>query len=260
MTSDKTLLRNRFAASFRKYDTLAVVQDKICGQLTDMLTGVCPPETEPGVARHIKRALEIGAGTGFLTRRLLRSFPYAHWTVNDLAEEAAAFIVPYAGGTAVDYLWGDAETIALPGELDLIASASTLQWFDDLPAFLTRSGELMNPGGCLALSTFGPENFREIKAVTGEGLSYYVSAEVEELLKWGGWQVMEKLEYTEQLSFDSPVEVLRHIKATGVNSIRKTQWGRRQLTDFETCYRAMFSTIDNKVTLTYHPVLIVATR
>ena len=162
MTTDKQLLKSRFSARLRDYDSLAVVQDAICGQLAEMTGRNC--------TRPVDSALEIGSGTGFLTRRMLELYPHALWTINDLVEQSADFLEPYAAGHDVRYLWGDAETIALPDRLDLIASASAVQWFDDLPRFARKAGNLLETGGYIVLSTFGPENFREIKAVTDEGL------------------------------------------------------------------------------------------
>ena len=143
---------------------------------------------------------------------------------------------------------------------DLIATASTVQWFDNLPAFLNRTQEMLAAGGRLALSTFGPDNFEEIRATTGDGLVYYTSAELAGLLKQAGLTIEEQKEYARRLEFGSPTDVLRHIKATGVNAIRKTRWTPRRLTDFETLYRSRFSTSSGTVTLTYHPILIVARK
>lgn len=347
MTTDKKLLRNRFAANYLQYNSLAVVQDTICEQLARMIARLCVPEPgaaenaadpevsptlepgaaggigsipepgaaskaggtrevgpareisealevgsgpetcevrkpgttseisaaleigaapepgatpKPGVVRQINAALEIGAGTGFLTRRLLEQYPAARWTINDLADEAAHFIVPYTENKAVSYLWGDAESIALPAGMDLVVTASTIQWFDDTPAFFGRIASVLNPEGFMALSTFGPENFREIKAVAGDGLEYYTADELTAMLSDRGFDVLEQLEYTKQLHFDTPVEVLRHIKATGVNSIRKKRWTRQHLAGFENRYRALFANPAGGVTLTYHPILIVARK
>lgn len=132
MTTDKQLLKKRFAATFRQYDSLAVVQQEICGQLDEMIGRICPG--------RIGRAMEVGCGTGFLTRYLLRRYPDAEWIVNDLIEESEIYLRPYASGHYVEYLWGDAELLPLPGELDMIASASAVQWFDNLPAFYRPRG------------------------------------------------------------------------------------------------------------------------
>lgn len=160
----------------------------------------------------------------------------------------------------MEYLWGDAELLPLPGELDMIASASAVQWFDNLPLFIDRAVGSLCCGGYFAFTTFGTDNFREIRATTGEGLHYYTSEQLQELLTAAGYGIVETLEYTRHLPFDTPADVLRHIKATGVNSIRKARWGKQQLMDFETAYREHFSMPDGRVALTYHPILVLAQK
>ena len=252
MTTDKQLLKKRFAATFRQYDSLAVVQQEICGQLDEMIGRICPG--------RIGRAMEVGCGTGFLTHYLLRRYPDAEWIVNDLIEESEIYLRPYASGHYVEYLWGDAELLPLPGELDMIASASAVQWFDNLPLFIDRAVGSLCCGGYFAFTTFGTDNFREIRATTGEGLHYYTSEQLQELLTAAGYGIVETLEYTRHLPFDTPADVLRHIKATGVNSIRTARWGKQQLMDFETAYREHFSMPDGRVALTYHPILVLAQK
>lgn len=85
--SDKDLLRNRFAANLHSYNSLAIVQQQICDELANMLSAHIEP-------KHIARGLEIGTGTGFLTRRLLELCPHATWTLNDLVEGSANFWKP----------------------------------------------------------------------------------------------------------------------------------------------------------------------
>lgn len=253
MTTDKDLIRERFEANFSEYNRLALVQQHICTELADDLTKVCAAET-------VRSALEIGVGTGFLTSRLTAAYPAAHWYLNDIAEGARAFVEPFTNGLQSTLLWNDAETLEFPARLDLVASASTMQWFDDVPRFIARAAEATLNGGYIALSSFGVENFKEIAATTGEGLQYYTRAELEHMLACNGYSVLSSRDYIKSLLFDSPLDVLHHIKATGVNSIRKAPWTRGRLTRFELDYRERFSIADSRVTLTYHPIIIVARR
>lgn len=114
------------------------------------------------------------------------------------------FSSPTRPDTTYAICGGDAETIALPDRLDLIASASAVQWFDDLPRFARKAGNLLETEGYIVLSTFGPENFREIKAVTDEGLDYYTREQLQELFESAGFLTLETLEYTRSLAFDTP--------------------------------------------------------
>lgn len=251
MTTDKNLLRNRFAANLCNYNSLAVVQAEICAQLAEMAQRLCDAPSS---------AMEIGAGTGFLTARLTEIYPEARWTVNDIVTEAERYIAPLINGRDINCLWGDAESLDLPLGLDMIASASTIQWFDDTKRFLSRAHRALNHGGWLCLSTFGPENFTEIKATTGQGLEYYTAAELKSMLQKTGFETEKISEYVKSLHFDSPIDVLRHIKATGVNSIGTVRWTKKDLRGFETAYRKSFPVGSDKVSLTYHPILIVARK
>lgn len=98
--SDKDLLKNRFAANLRSYNSLAVVQERICEELAELIGTHVPGK--------ITRGLEVGTGTGFLTRRLLERYPDAEWTLNDLVEASECFLQPYVGGRKTQCYWGDA--------------------------------------------------------------------------------------------------------------------------------------------------------
>jgi malonyl-CoA O-methyltransferase len=248
---DKELIRRRFEANFQRYHRLALVQRKICAELGEMAAGLCG-------AQDVAAGLELGVGTGFLTEHLMSTYPGARWTLNDISAAAETFVAKYANGNTA-YLWGDAEEIAFPGGLDMIAAASTVQWFGDLPAFAAKAARATRPGGWLLLSTFGPLNFREIRSTTGEGLDYYTLDELREIFEQAGYRIHSLAEYTCTLDFDTPIDVLHHIRATGVNSLSKARWGRGRLAAFEKDYRERFSN-GRAVTLTYHPQLMVAQK
>lgn len=248
--TDKKLVKRRFAANFGQYNLLAHTQQAICGELAQMMRDLPPPRS----------ALEVGTGTGFLTRLLTAAWPETHWTLNDLTEASQEYLEPYTESLPHTYLWGDAETLDFPSGLELVASASTVQWFDDLQAFVEKCAAATLPGGHLGLSTFGPENFAEIAALTGEGLTYPTLAEITAMLAAAGYETLQSREYARRLDFASPLEVLRHIRATGVNSLSGRTWTPRRLADFERRYRASFALPDARIPLTYHPILLVARR
>lgn len=235
-----------------RYDTLAHVQQEICARLGQRVGGICRGE--------VKRGLEIGVGTGFLTSRLVDLYPSAEWYLNDITPAAEKFVAKYVAGTRHEYLWGDAETVDYPAGLDIIASASTIQWFGDKARFAARTAGALNRGGWLTVSLFGTENFREVRATTGEGLAYHTLDELCGIFRDAGYRIVHSEEYEHLLTFRTPLEVLEHIRSLGVNSVRKTSWNHGNLYNFETEYRKMFSTGDGSVTLTYHPLLIIAEK
>lgn len=118
------------------------------------------------------RILELGCGTGFLTRALAAAIGSAHWTVSDLAPE---MIARARAANAIDADWrvidGEALDPAL-GRFDLIASSMAFQWFADLPGAIARLAAQLRPGGLLAFSTMAAGSFVEwTDALAAEGLS-----------------------------------------------------------------------------------------
>lgn len=261
MKHDKRLLQRRFSRRLESYDTLATVQRTIADRLAERLAQAAP------TGRAIRKGVEIGAGTGFLTRHLVRLFPEATWIVNDLVAESRDYLPKKP---TVRFEAGDGERFdfaaSAHGGYDLIASASVVQWFDDLPGFITRAAAgLRSEGGVLAFSTFGPENFREITATTGQGLDYYPLAELVEFCRRAGLEPTVAEEWIERPLYPTPTDVLRHLRLTGVNGIAAERWTHNRLREFEADYRAAYTvpaaeTADRAVTLTFHPILVVAEK
>lgn len=251
--TDKELIRERFYHKFDEYDRLARAQKRICKALSDEMRALIPPSA-------VGNALEIGAGTGFLTQDMVRRYPDSEWHLNDLIPEAGEYLSRYTPGVRTHWLWGDAEKMDFPQGLDLITSACTIQWFSDITAFARKAAAATQPGGWLALSTFGPDNFKEIRATTGDGLEYLSTEELAKVFSDAGYEIKILRDWYEQLSMDDPSAVLRHIKETGVNSVKKAAWGPDRFEKFNADYKRLFSTPEGHVTLTFHPVIIIAQK
>lgn len=262
MKHDKSLLQQRFARRLESYASLATVQRSIADRLAEMLVGGGWITAAP------RRGVEIGAGTGFLTRHLVEHFPDTEWTLNDLVPKSQNYLpkaTPH--GLAVRFEAGDGEVFPLPeNHYGLIASASTLQWFDDLTAFITRAAHGLELHGLLAISTFGPDNFREITATTGYGLEYPTVVSLLEGCRAAKLTVRATQEWHERQLYPSPLEVLRHLRLTGVNAVAAERWTHHRLRAFEQEYNALFhNTSDTRptekgVTLTFHPIILIAQK
>lgn len=243
---DKELLRSRFQRAAGSYDSQALIQERTAGHLLDLLAqhGGSAPQ----------RVLEIGSGSGLLTRRLLaRCCGIEELTINDLAPALPACSI------RLRLLPGDIETLPLPGPFDLIISSSALHWLHDLKSLLKKLSTHLNPGGSLAFSLYGPDNLREIKALTGLGLRYSSLATVAAMLRDSGLAVLHSSEEAAVLHFASPQDVLRHLRQTGVNALSREPWSRTRLEHFCAEYRARFSA-SGGVALTYHPMYCIAKR
>ena len=154
---DQARVQRSFRRGLETYHRHAVAQARIAQDLAAMLAGA-------GAPRKLEAVLEFGCGTGLLTEALLGRFGIAGLTLNDLVAEAAPGLQARTAGQA-RFLAGPIEQLPLPDGLDLIASASTVQWVEDIPALMARLAASLRPGGWLALSGFGRGHFPELAAL-----------------------------------------------------------------------------------------------
>ena len=135
------------------------------------------------------------------------------------------------------------------------------RFFSGRPIRAGSSGgsEKLNRGGYLAFTTFGPETLREVSALTGGGLAYRTAKELNVLLEANGFEVLAAREELLTPEFDSPLDVLKSLKATGVTAVSPAEpWSRRRLAAFSEAYTGNFRLPNGKVPLTYHPIALVA--
>ena len=108
------------------------------------------------------RILEIGCGTGYLTKLLRQANGEARLVALDLdaalVDAARRRLGPEAG---VAWLVADGEA-PLRGEYDLIIANATFQWFIRPGETLAALYRNLAPGGVLAFSTLGPQTFQEL--------------------------------------------------------------------------------------------------
>lgn len=235
---DKSLVAKRFTRSAGTYDTNADVQRHIAEKLWTLWQNAT---TQPPLS-----VLEAGYGTGMLTRLYTSRWHPYRISLWDLAPVAVD--LPEAG----EIIAGDAEELIrlMPeGYYEAIASASAMQWFDSPERWLYNAARTLTPGGIIAVSTFGPDNMREVAEVTHLPLRYYSADELSSMVPDGCRIMTIEEEHIVKL-FDSPRDVLNHLKLTGVNAMRRTETSAR---DFISCYPGN----DGKSPLTYHPIYLI---
>jgi malonyl-CoA O-methyltransferase len=151
-TGHKARIAARFGAAAGRYDTASDLQRTAAQRLAQRVRALRLPAAP--------RVLEIGCGTGHLTRELLPHIG-GEWIVSDMAlpmVRACRQQVAAAAGCVVM----DGERPAFrPASFDLIVSSLTLQWFADLHGSLAALADLLAPGGRIALATLGAATFAE---------------------------------------------------------------------------------------------------
>ncbi|GAF04461.1 malonyl-CoA O-methyltransferase BioC [Saccharicrinis fermentans DSM 9555 = JCM 21142] len=250
---DKNFVKVQFNKGLESYANEASVQEYMAQKLMDELCVACD--------RPFGHIFEVGSGTGFLTYRIIEKLQFDNLTVNDIAKTSKQKVqeLEKVYKMTIPFIEGDAEDVDFPHQLDAVISGSTIQWFKNIPAFFNKVAHSLQPNGLLAFSTFGCHNYKEIKALTGVGLDYLCMSEICTLLR-PKYTILFSQEWTEVKEFSHPLEVLRHMKHTGVNGVRKTPLGIMKLNDFIRNYGLLFTNQDQKVTLTYHPMIIIAKK
>ncbi len=245
----KEEVKRRFSRSRASYDRNAEVQRAMAELLLDRFLLVT-------ARREFESVTEIGCGSGMLTDLIECRLDCNRLHLIDLVPEWEEFHRHRAG---TDFTAGDAEQIPLPAA-DLVLSNAALQWAADLPRLFDRIADSLRPGGFFGFSTFGPENLREIAALTGHRLSYRSGVELTELLD-RRFEVLARHEEYRTLEFAAPIDVLRHLKATGVTAVGPAhRWTRGKLADFERTYQDTYRNADGRLPLTYHPILFIARK
>jgi malonyl-ACP O-methyltransferase BioC len=147
-----------FGAAAGSYDTGADVQRDVAAALAAKI-GALPLPAKP-------RVLEVGCGTGLLTRALAQHLTTAAWTVTDIAAPMVATCERTLAGElpGARFLVMDGAAPVLAPGFDLIASSLALQWFEDPARALHRLSALLTPRGQLAFATLGPGTFEEWQA------------------------------------------------------------------------------------------------
>jgi len=151
-----TTARNSVATCFdnaRDYDTSARVQAAAAAELAHSLTRLYADRPAPA------RILELGCGTGILTRALRLIFPQAALTAIDLSPrmiERAREAVP-----DVRFHVMDAEYPVLEDCFDLICSSFCLQWFTDRRAAFRRLERMLAPHGRIEVTTLARGSFSQ---------------------------------------------------------------------------------------------------
>jgi malonyl-CoA O-methyltransferase len=227
-------IKRNFARRARSYDRYACVQRLMARGLMAVVGGAL---------FSARRILEIGCGTGYLTRLLRRTNRRAHLTSLDLDAGLVAMARQRLGPTAaVNWLVADGE-MPLRGEYDLIIANATFQWFTCPGETLAAYHRRLAPGGLLAFSTLGPATFHELAGAIGRAAQTLNLPETPAipaqgfgdqetwtgLLTQAGFHQPRLLKEMLSITFPSVREFFKALQATGATNPRPRPFSPRLL-------------------------------
>ncbi|MBZ7934188.1 MULTISPECIES: malonyl-ACP O-methyltransferase BioC [Campylobacter] len=191
------------------------------------------------VNKFFDQVFEFGCAQGEFTRKLKKKIIFKKYILND--------ILDYKSQDKVEIF--DMNDIAQhplsTQKFDLIASNATLQWLN-FKKILPTLANMLDTKGILLLSTFGEKNLEQITKSTGFSLKYLSLFEIKKILQEHFFEILIEEDFI-TLEFESPLEVFRHLKLSGVNSLGYHTLTKTFLKDYEKKFQ-------NK--LTYHPIFI----
>lgn len=227
-------IQQHFNHAAVSYDEAAVLQREVAAHLDERLDLITlAPKT----------ILDVGAGTGILTEKLVERYPKAQVLALDLSIQMLqrahthltrpkwpalpkaltdTFNLTRPGATCLN---GDAAQLPLADDsVDLITTNLMLQWCDDLDAVFQEFRRVLRPEGLLMLTTFGPDTLKELRQAWSEvDETPHVNTFIDmhdigdALIRNGfGQPVMDVEHFT--LTYSKPMGVLRDLKAIGATN------------------------------------------
>ncbi len=244
---DKEIITRNFSRYAHLYDKYADVQKTAALEILSRIGG-----------GKFNKVLEVGCGTGNYTVLLKKHLKEARITAIDISPKMIEIAKNKLQDENVEFIVGDAESESFSGkQYDLITSNACFQWFSDLESALARYKILLNKGGSIIFSIFGPLTFRELNYALGYVLgdasvtatNFMAKDDILRILSNNFSELkINELEYEE--SFVNLLALLNKIKYTGIrgNGLgNKMPFSSRHLKAIEEVYLNKF----HKIKATY---------
>lgn len=214
MNAQKSQIVDAFSRSADSYEQASQVQATVAANVADQVLDDLPEAPD---------VLEIGCGTGGLTRHLLSGVTGGRFLITDIAPNMVEKCKSQCEDARVEYLCMDGERPSLEGRrFDLIVSSLAVQWFADLRSGLAELADLLKPGGRLVFSTLGVDTFANWRAAHAAlGLqdgtrSYPDLVEIEAMMPPGG--TLQLREERIERDYDDARVFARRLKTIGANT------------------------------------------
>lgn len=234
---DKRMVRRSFEQAAASYDQSAVLQREICDRMLSRLEYI----------KYVPaRIIDAGSGTGYGTRKLIERYPAAEvipmdiaLTMHDRARHALIEQLPgwqrwlpFKRHQPKDYICADIEQLPLcEASVGMIWSNLAIQWCNDLKQTFTEAYRVLEDGGLLMFSTFGPDTLKELRQVFESVDSFnHVNRfidmhDVGDMLVGSGFSLpVMDMEYI-TLTYEDVKSVMQDLKAIGA---RNATLGRRR--------------------------------
>lgn len=250
----KRVVRN-FSKYAHVYDRYADVQRRISLELLE-LAG----------KKDIRKILEIGSGTGNYTFLLKERFADARIKAIDISEKMTEVACGKIKSSSVEFLVTDAEMLDVNERFGLITSNACFQWFGDLETALRRYGDLLEEGGLILFSIFGPRTFFELdnslkrvsKDLSVSAVNFTAKEKIKRILEtnFKNSEIKESVYEESFLNLRGLLDKIKYSGANGFGSGRKVFFTPGILKKLELVYLNSFG----KIRATYQVFLCLGEK
>jgi malonyl-ACP O-methyltransferase BioC len=252
----------RFSAAASTYHAKSYVQPLVAARLLDLL----PREMVPS------RILELGCGSGHLTRGLRERWPDVRVEAIDTAPGMIEFCRRhFVNDALLQFEVADAARLSAKQAYALIISNCALHWLEQPGAAFANLALSLARDGRLAFSLMLDETLWEVRearlhAAPGKPPLGRLPTLAETLgaLRGAGFDVIHAAEETVMSTAPSGAALLRTLHEHGVTGGRVSQavlpLNRQELTELARYYDDHFALPDGSVRASYRVGYVVATR
>ncbi len=209
----KKVIEN-FDRAAEQYESQAKPQAALAATLAEW---VLPEE-------KIGRALELGAGTGLFTRRML---PWAGvYTATDAAPKMVALGRAHCPTAKWQVL--DARIPSGLDPIDWLFACSLLQWLPEPQTVLQHWRKILQPGGRMVLAVLLPGTLGELHSLLPEvkPLDWHTATEWRSMVKHAGLAIEREQTWEKRSVHANSLELLRAVHAMGLAPHRSVGAGR----------------------------------
>ena len=156
MPINKEIVARNFGKFAKNYDKEAFIQKKVAEKLANIVEENC----NISLAKDV---IDLGAGTGFLSRNILKKHPNQEISQFDLSPQILN------ENQFTPQIIGDIDNLPFsPNSFDLILSSLALQWSSDLAKTIKNIRKTLKNNGLFFFSIIGDNTFKELKLCMDE--------------------------------------------------------------------------------------------
>jgi len=254
------MIGHRFSAAAETYDHHARPQLALAHSVLSML-----PEIYP------EQILELGAGTGQLTRLLAERFPEVVIDAVDVAEKMVEHSkANFKCFPQINWMVGDAQTYWGGDRYPLIVSSSALHWVTDLRRTCDNIFQSLEPGGYFALGMMLQGTLNELHALRQEvapektpEITLPTYEETKASLEDAGFNLERRKHSEEEIIYSDAKAFLKAIHEQGVTggkvSAGNAPLNRTELSQLVADYQEAYA-CDGGVRATYETATFLLSR